>query len=202
MKEERNVAVIACRTMSGVSPEAVYSAAQPQLTTPSQFSFSVASTRQSSRPLIHIFSLILRFLAFIFSFISAFSLAAPSPKKKDGEHPSFQNYPELLYCFIASILVFAYSAYQLFKGVSDIVHRGIFISDMTSDYVSFILDQLAGYLLMSSSSVTVLAIQQLKRTASLWKASIVSVSMSFAAFLVIAACALLSGYKLCKRVMW
>ncbi|KAA8521172.1 hypothetical protein F0562_011861 [Nyssa sinensis] len=38
------------------------------------------------------------------------------------------------------------------------------------------------YLLMLSSSVTVLTIQQLKQTASIWKAAIVSVSMPSADF--------------------
>lgn len=34
------------------------------------------------------------------------------------------------------------------------------------------------------------------------EAAIVSVTMSFALFLVIAASAILSGYTLCKRIMW
>lgn len=62
--------------------------------------------------------------------------------------------------------------------------------------------QLTGYLLISSSSIAVTAIQQIKPSTTLWKAAIVSVCMSFSAFLVIAACALLSGYKLCKRIIW
>ncbi|KAI8546365.1 hypothetical protein RHMOL_Rhmol07G0111400 [Rhododendron molle] len=45
------------------------------------------------------------------------------------------------YSFIVTILAFIYSAYQLFKGVSDIAYKGILISDMASDYFSFILDQ-------------------------------------------------------------
>ena len=45
------------------------------------------------------------------------------------------------YSFVASVLAFLYSAYQLFKGVCNIAHRGFLISDMASDYSSFILDQ-------------------------------------------------------------
>ncbi|XP_058222447.1 CASP-like protein 4A4 isoform X2 [Rhododendron vialii] len=192
---------IACGSMAGILPtSATHSPAPPLLATPSPFSFSVASTRWSSRPSIYISSLFLRFLALIFSFASALALAAPSAKKTTGkDDSSFSDYPELF--FIVTILAFVYSAYQLFKGVSDIAYRGILISDMASDYLSFILDQLAGYLLISSSSMTVLAIQQ-RRQDTLWKAAVISVTMSFAAFVVIAICALLSGYKLCKRIIW
>lgn len=45
------------------------------------------------------------------------------------------------YCFIVDILAFAYSSFQLFKGICDIAHRGILIPDKISDYSSFILDQ-------------------------------------------------------------
>lgn len=63
--------------------------------------------------------------------------------------------------------------------------------------------QLAGYLLVSCSSVTALTIhRQLERNTSLQKAAIVSVCMSLAALLTIAVCAILSGYKLSKRIMW
>ncbi|KAH7863557.1 hypothetical protein Vadar_019106 [Vaccinium darrowii] len=198
------VVVIACGSMADVTQlTTTHSPAQPPLATPSPFSFSVASTRWSPRPSIYISTLFLRFLALLFSFASALALAAPSPKKTEGkEDSSFSEYPELLYSFIVTILVFIYSAYQLFKGVGDIACRGIFVSDMASDYLNFILDQLAGYLLMSSSSMTVLAIQQRRQTAALWNAAVISVTMSFAAFLVIAICALISGYKLCKRIIW
>ncbi|KAF2313252.1 hypothetical protein GH714_009989 [Hevea brasiliensis] len=83
-----------------------------------------------------------------------------------------------------------------FLGIYDIAQRGILISDMVSDYLSFILDQLLGYLLISACSVAILASQQKSKTASLWKV------ISFADFLVIATCTLLSGYKLCKRIIW
>uniref|UniRef100_A0A199U915 CASP-like protein n=1 Tax=Manihot esculenta TaxID=3983 RepID=A0A199U915_MANES len=101
-----------------------------------------------------------------------------------------------MYCFIVYTLVFVYSALQLFKGVCDMEHRGLIISDLISDYLSFILDQLLGYLLISSCSVAILDAQQISKTALLWKV------MSFAAFLVTATCTILSGYKLCKRIIW
>lgn len=45
------------------------------------------------------------------------------------------------YCLTVTILALVYSAFQLFKGICDIAHRGILISDQISDYTSFILDQ-------------------------------------------------------------
>ncbi|OVA14117.1 Uncharacterized protein family UPF0497 [Macleaya cordata] len=170
---------------------------QDSLPTPSPFSisFSVASTRLSSQPSFRFYNLFLRFFALIFSFISTITLACPSPQKGNDEPSTFLNYPELMYCFITAMLASIYSAYQLFKGVCDISYRGRFISDKTSDYTSFILDQLVAYLLISSSSVSVLAIDRIVRTSPLRKAVIVSSIMAYIAFFVVAICALLSGYE-------
>ncbi|EOY24656.1 Uncharacterized protein TCM_016201 [Theobroma cacao] len=204
VKEGReHVLAIACRIMAGVSPvAAANSQTQHPFPTPSPFSFSVTSSRWSSRPSIDHTTLFLRFLLLLFSFISALSLAAPSTKKKDQRSPSFTEYPELIYCFIVAILAFLYAAFQLFKGICDIAHRGILISDKTSDYLSFVLDQLVGYLLISSSSVAIPIIRQVEKSTPVRKGTITSTSMSFATFLVIAICALFSGYKLCKRTVW
>lgn len=68
--------------------------------------------------------------------------------------------------------------------------------------INHALYQLAAYLLISSSSVAVTAIQQNELSTALKRATIVSVCMSFAAFVVNATCALLSGYKLCTRIIW
>ncbi|XVF10651.1 hypothetical protein REPUB_Repub07fG0200800 [Reevesia pubescens] len=138
-KEEReHVLAIACRIMAGVSPMAANSETQQPFPTPSPFSFSGTSTRWSSRPSTNLW---LRFLVLLFSFISALTLAAPSTKKKDQRSPSFAEYPELIYCFITAILAFLYAAFQLFKGICDIAHKGILMSDKISDYLSFVLDQ-------------------------------------------------------------
>ncbi|GLU05769.1 hypothetical protein SLE2022_228500 [Rubroshorea leprosula] len=201
-KEERDVILIACRAMAGVSPVAVGSQAQHPFPTPSPFSFSVASTRSRWRPSIHLSILCLSFLGLLFSFVSALSLAAASPGKKGKNSSSFTKYPELLYCFIVALLAFSYSAFQLFKGICDIAHRGMLISDKVSDYLSFILDQVVVYLLISSSSIAISVVPRLEITTALWKGTIISSSMSFATFLVMATCALLSGYKLCKRIIW
>ncbi|XP_016450203.1 CASP-like protein 4A4 [Nicotiana tabacum] len=201
--KERNVLMIAQRMVSDASPSSTprSPATQPPLPTPSPYSFSVASTRLSSRPSIHTYDLTLRSLSLLFSFISALSLAAPEGTKRKTIS-RFYDHPELTYCFTVTILLFIYSAFQLFKRVCDIAYRGVLISDMTSDYLSFIFDQLAGYLLVSSSSVTIPVIQQMNSQSSLWKAAVVAVCMSFSAFMVIAVSALLSGYKLCKRIIW
>ncbi|KAJ8766130.1 hypothetical protein K2173_021647 [Erythroxylum novogranatense] len=197
MKQEGEVVVLACRSMAGVL-QSTNSISQHSFPTPSPFSFSVAS----QRPSIKVCSLLLRFLALLLSFTSAVSLAAPSTKQLALEPSTFNQYSQLMYCFIVSILVFLYSAFQLFKGICDIAHRGILISDVISDYMSFILDQLEGYLLISSCSVAILTIQQIAKPAPLWKAAIISTSMSLATFLVTAISCLLSGYKLCTRIIW
>ncbi|KAE8710862.1 CASP-like protein [Hibiscus syriacus] len=141
VKEEgEHVLSIACRIMAGISPVSVTNSQTHQpFPTPSPFSFSGASTRRSYRPTLHHSNLFLRFLVLLFSFISALALASPS---KNGQRSaSFSEYPELIYCFGVAILAFVYAAFQLFKGISEILHRGILISDMTSDYLSFVLDQ-------------------------------------------------------------
>ncbi|XP_039046637.1 CASP-like protein 4A4 isoform X2 [Hibiscus syriacus] len=206
VKDEREfVLAIARRITPADSPVAFNSQIQQQqpFPTPSPFSFSVASTGWSSRSSIHHHStLLLRFSVLLFSFISALILAAPSTKKKHQPSPSFTDYPELIYCFIVASIAFLYTALQLFKGVCDIAHRGILISDMALDYVSFFLDQLVGYLLVSSASVAVPIIGLVERGTPLRKGAVVSTSMAFATFIVMAVCAILSGYKLCKRIGW
>ncbi|KAF3660873.1 putative CASP-like protein-like isoform X2 [Capsicum annuum] len=205
MKEESNVMVIAQRMLSGASPSSSTPhspAAQPPLPTPSPYSFSVASTRLRSRPSLYTYDITLRSLALLFSFISALSLAVPSPTRTKRGISRLRDNPQLMYCFTVSILAFIYSAFQLFKRVCDIAYGGVLISDRTSDYLSFILDQLAGYLLVSSSSVTIQVIQQMDGHTTLWKAAIIAVCMSFIAYVVLAISALLSGYKLCKRIIW
>ncbi|KAL7123099.1 hypothetical protein ACP275_01G084600 [Erythranthe tilingii] len=177
---------------AAVSP---FSQAQPPPPTPSPLSFSVASTRP---PFLTV-NLFLRFLTLVLSAATLLSLAATSPTKNSS---TFWDYSQLVYCFTANILVFVYTLFQLFKGICDIAHRGIFISDKASDYISFIFDQLAGYLLVSASSVAVQAIQQMHNGIPLRKAAIVSLCTSFASFVVVAASALLSGYRFCKRIIW
>ncbi|KAI3727585.1 hypothetical protein L6452_16201 [Arctium lappa] len=195
---------------AAVSPSAgggAYPSPAVVVPTPSPYSFSVASTRwSSSRPSIRISGLFLRATVLVFSFASSLALATTMNNNHPEDEKSFHEYPEFVYSFVVTTLSFFYSAYQLFKGVSDIAYnRCLFISDKTSDYVSFVLDQLAGYLLLSCSSVTALGIhQELERRSntSLKKAAIVCVCMSFAAFFITALCAILSGYKLSKRIMW
>lgn len=88
--------------------------------------------------------------------------------------------------------------YHMLIILSSIYYGGLFVLVIWSS----IMSQLAGYLLVSASSVAVPVIQQTYNGNSLWNATVVSICMSFASFLVIAATALLSGYKLCKRIMW
>ncbi|KAI3414669.1 CASP-like protein, partial [Psidium guajava] len=159
--------VIASPSMDGTSPAAF----AQQLPTPSPFSFSGASARRTVVPPIQLSSLFLRLMALLLSFVSA--LALTTLPKKGGQSPSsFGQLPEeLTYCFVVTVVAFVYSTFQLFKGVCDISHRGILISDRFSDYLSFVLDQLAAYLLISSSSLGLQAIQRTKMATPLWRAS-------------------------------
>lgn len=86
------VAAVECGPMSGasLSPVMGYAPAQPPLPTPSPFTFSVASTRLSSRHPLQTATLFLRFLSVLLSFGSALSLAAQSSTTK------LDKYPELL----------------------------------------------------------------------------------------------------------
>ncbi|KAI4367909.1 hypothetical protein MLD38_016535 [Melastoma candidum] len=186
--------------MAGTSPTVGNSFVR-QLPTPSPYSFSVTSSGQGSRLQTERWSLLLRFSALVLCFVSAVTLTTRSGKRA-GSLSSFTGSPELVYCLIASIVTFVYSVLQLFKGVCDISYGAVLIPDRISDYLSFVLDQMLAYLLISSSSLGVQAIQQTDNTPSLRRAAIVSVTMSFTAFLVMAACTLLSGYKLCKRIIW
>uniref|UniRef100_A0A7N1A7A8 CASP-like protein n=1 Tax=Kalanchoe fedtschenkoi TaxID=63787 RepID=A0A7N1A7A8_KALFE len=168
-----------------------------QLATPSPFSV----TRSSSRHTVHLASLLPRATAVIFSFASALSLARP-PTNKSPSSASFFDYPELVYCFFVIVLAFGYSALQLIKGIIDVAHLGFIVSEKVSDYTTFVLDQLVSYLLLSSCSVSILATQRLGQNPSLQVRVWTSVSMSFATFFVVASGALLSGYRLCKRLIW
>ncbi|MFS7934285.1 putative casparian strip membrane protein [Helianthus anomalus] len=127
-----------------VSPSAAYSTPAMGIPTPSPFSFSVASTRwSSSRPYNHVFGLVLRAMMMAFSFGSSLALAVTMSNNNQEDHDKqgFQHHPELVYSLIITTAVFVYSVYQLFKGIFDIADKGIVISDKTSDYTSFILDQ-------------------------------------------------------------
>lgn len=47
------------------------------------------------------------------------------------------------YCFTAVMLAFAYSLFQLFKGILEIADKGTLMSDKVSDFTSFIFDQVS-----------------------------------------------------------
>ncbi|KAG7557473.1 Casparian strip membrane protein domain [Arabidopsis suecica] len=179
--------------------------------TPSLFAYSITpstSRFSSRRASVHVIGLVLRFITLVLCFVSALSLAVnvhrPSRRHLTQNSSSFASYPELLYCFGVAVTGFVYTCLQTFKGVCDITHRGILISEPLSDYISFIFDQAICYLLVSSSSVAIAWIQHINEDAikTLRNNSIISVSMSFSAFLVLTLSGLLSGYKLCKRFMW
>ncbi|MBA0796746.1 hypothetical protein Gohar_007486, partial [Gossypium harknessii] len=201
-EESEHVMAIACTIMAGVSPVSVANShTQHPFPTPSPFSFSGATTRRTYTPSIHHLNLFLRFLQLLFSFISALTLATPPANNNGGQRsPGFTEYPELTYGFIVAILAFLYAAFQLFKGISDIAHRGILISDKISDYFSFVFDQASALPILDTIAIPIIR-QQVGQSTPLWKGTIVSTSMSFATFLVIAISALLSGYKLCKRIV-
>ncbi|CAH8348323.1 unnamed protein product [Eruca vesicaria subsp. sativa] len=183
----------------------------PSVPTPSPFAYSVtpsASRFSSRRASVHVPGLVLRFITLVLCFVSAVSLAVnvhrPSQRHHTQSSSSFASYPELLYCFGVAVIGLVYTSLQTFKGVCDITHRGVIISEPLSDYISFILDQVICYLLVSSSSVVIAWIQHADGDAikTLRNNSMVSASMAFSAFLVLALSSLFSGYKLCKRFIW
>ncbi|XP_010434601.1 PREDICTED: CASP-like protein 4A4 [Camelina sativa] len=213
MKEQKDHVVVITYGPSSegsvtASPVSQHTASVP---TPSSFAYSATpsiSRFSSRRASVHISGLVLRFITLVLCFVSALSLAVnvrrPSRRHLTQNSSNFASYPELLYCFGVSVTGFAYTCLQTFKGVCDITHRGVLISEPLSDYISFIFDQVICYLLVSSSSVAIAWIQHRNEDAvkTLKNSSIVSVSMSFSAFLVLTLSSLLSGYKLCKRFMW
>ncbi|RWW20160.1 hypothetical protein GW17_00015749 [Ensete ventricosum] len=174
-------------------------------TTPSPYvNSSTSATHWISRPsLLRHLNLLLRLLGFVLSFASSLSLALPSPRKASGrQRPfSFQHHSEFRYCIGATIIASFYCALQLFKGIWDIAFKGFLVPDKVSDYITFFFDQVVAYLLMSSSSACLLA-TQLNTPSRFRAAAIVSTTSSFAAFLAVAASALLAGYRLCKRIIW
>ncbi|KAJ4955960.1 hypothetical protein NE237_012743 [Protea cynaroides] len=164
MKGDRADCGVLFGEMAGSSPR-FSSPAQSQYPTPSTpfSSYSISSTTWSPRPTLHLCNLIFRSLAFLFSSVSVISLAATSPHKKKGEAMfGFSHYPELRYCFGVTILASVYPFFQLFKGLFDIVHKGLLISDLVSDYLSFVLDHLLCYLLISSYLVSVPTIHRIE----------------------------------------
>ncbi|CAL9203001.1 unnamed protein product [Musa hybrid cultivar] len=174
-------------------------------TTPSPYvNSSTSAAHWISRPsLLSQLNLLLRLLGFVLSFASSLSLALPSPQKASGsQRPfNFQHHPEFRYCIVATIIASLYCALQLFKGIWNIAFKGFIVPEKVSDYITFFWDQVVAYLLMSSSSVCLLA-TQLNTPSRFRAAAIVSTTASFAAFLAVAASALLAGYRLCKRIIW
>ncbi|KAJ4876302.1 CASP-like protein 4A4 [Raphanus sativus] len=213
MKEHKDHVVVITYGPSseGSATASPFSHQAPSVPTPSSLAYSVtppASRFSSRRPSVHVTGLVLRFISLVLCFVSALSLAVnvhrPSQRHRSQSSSSFASYPELLYCFGVAVTGLVYTSLQTFKGVCDITHRGVLISESISDYISFILDQVICYLLVSSSSVTIAWIQHANGDAikTLQSNSIVSASMAFSAFFVLALSSLLSGYKLCKRFMW
>ncbi|XP_072960774.1 CASP-like protein 4A4 [Typha angustifolia] len=173
--------------------------------TPSPFANSVASTNSWSSRLavLRRSNILLRALAFLLSFASALSLAAPPPHAAEGPQAAFnfQDHPEFSYCLSAVIVTSIYSALQLFKSIWDIAFKGVILPEKISDYITFFLDQVVAYLLISSSSISMLATVRIPPQ-RYRAAAIVSTIASLAAFFAIAASAIISGYKLCKRIIW
>ncbi|KAL4178773.1 hypothetical protein AMTRI_Chr13g116800 [Amborella trichopoda] len=168
-------------------------------TTPSPFSESIIAVAGATgvAPL-HLSNLFLRFLSLFLSLLSALILTAPR-----SPHHSSSNYFQYRYsvgvCMVASF----YSLTQLVKGIWDIASISILIPDAIYDCLTFPLDQLVCYLLISSSSAAMPAtIDENDRGTMLGKLATASLTMSFLAFLSMAILAILSGYKLYKRYAW
>ncbi|MQL94133.1 hypothetical protein Taro_026787 [Colocasia esculenta] len=183
---------------------------QQPFATPSPFYNSVASTSVGSPAFRCGCNLVLRFLAFCFSFAAVVAVVATSDRDDDDNYgragcetapSSFRHSPEFRYWISATIISSLYSALQLCKGIRDIAFRGSIISDKMSDYITSFLDQIVAYLLLSSSSVVVLATKHIK-SKSFKSVLIVSNCFSIIAFLVVASCTFLSCHNVYKRIIW
>ncbi|KAM7258307.1 hypothetical protein ACFE04_014048 [Oxalis oulophora] len=182
MKKPYVEMMIARNLEAGIPPES----GQHPYPTPSPFSSSHWGSRTS---IYHVSGLVLRSSVLLFSFASVVSLATQSHKAKRQKSNTFTDYSELLIV-------------QLLKTICDISPTGSLISNKISDYASFICDQLISYFLISSSTMMIPLITRMKHDGTLWKAAAIAASMSLVSFVVMAICAVLSGYKLCKRIIW
>ncbi|KAK1297451.1 CASP-like protein [Acorus calamus] len=192
---------VAPQSVSGFRTIVFNSPSQPPQFTPSPFANSLASTGGDSRhTALRVSDLLLRSSAFTLSFLAALTLAAPKSHISKKQYP-FEHYSEFRYFFSVVVISSMYSVIQLLKSICDIAFKGRFLKEKVSDHATFILDQLVAYLLISSSSVSVPTARKSKGT-TLYTVAIVSLCMSFVAFLAVGASALLSGFKLCKRIIW
>ncbi|CAA7402104.1 unnamed protein product [Spirodela intermedia] len=174
---------------------------QHPFVTPSPFyNNSIPSTGWSSKPVfLRHANLILRCLGFVFSFAAILAVIAP---KDDSSRPKFTKTPEFRYWLSVNSISSLYSAIQLFKCIWDISFKSTFISDVAYDYITFSLDQMVTYLLLSSTSVSILATVEKIDSGNYRNTVALAICMSFIAFAVTTICSLMSGYKLCKRISW
>ncbi|CAA6665372.1 unnamed protein product [Spirodela intermedia] len=181
---------------------------QHPFVTPSPFyNNSIPSTGWSSKPVfLRHANLILRCLGFSSPSPPSSPSSPPkmTPVDPNLRKPGIQVRTLVLFSYWLSVnsISSLYSAIQLFKCIWDISFKSTFISDVAYDYITFSLDQMVTYLLLSSTSVSILATVEKIDSGNYRNTVALAICMSFIAFAVTTICSLMSGYKLCKRISW
>ncbi|CAA0836111.1 CASP-like protein 4A3 [Striga hermonthica] len=114
---------------------------------------------------------------------------------------SFDRYIEYRYCVAVNVIAFVYSGFQSFEVAYHLATGKLVIVHQLRHLVSFTMDQILAYLLMSASSS---AATRVDDWISNWGGdeftlmASASIAMSFLAFVAFALSSLVSGYNLCN----
>ncbi|KAL2523339.1 CASP-like protein 4A3 [Forsythia ovata] len=156
--------------------------------------------RTEREKMVKKFALGFRIFGFLFCLISFSVMAAD--RNLGWALDSFERYQEFRYCMSVNVIGFVYSgaqaldlSYNLATGKYIVQHQ-----QQRRYYFDFAIDQIITYLLISASSSATTRIDDWQ---SNWgkdkfpNMASASVSMSFLAFVALAASSLISGYALC-----
>ncbi|KAL2523350.1 CASP-like protein 4A3 [Forsythia ovata] len=156
--------------------------------------------RTEREKMVKKFALGFRIFGFLFCLISFSVMAAD--RNLGWALDSFERYKEFRYCMSVNVIGFVYSgtqaldlSYNLATGKYIVQHQ-----QQRRYYFDFAIDQIITYLLISASSSATTRIDDWQ---SNWgkdkfpNMASASVSMSFLAFVALAASSLISGYALC-----
>lgn len=150
--------------------------------------------REDSPELIGV---VLRAAAMVLSLINLIVLGS----NRHGDWMVFNRYQEYRYMISVSTVSFVYTAAQVAREMYRRNSGVDWVSKEHSGIVDFVGDQIIAYLLISSLS-SAIPITNRMRVAivnNFTDTSVASISLSFLAFIAIAASALLSGFKVSKQ---
>ncbi|WOL14795.1 CASP-like protein 4B2 [Canna indica] len=141
--------------------------------------------------------LLLRASSGLFSLITLIVLAS----NKHGDWQDFDRYQEYRYLLIIAVLASVYSMAQVLRQVKRSRTGKDLVPVQYSWTVDFAGDQVMAYLLISASSAAIPITNHMRETVVniFTDASAASISMAFLAFVALAVCALISGFKVSKQ---